>query len=86
MNRAADKRLLDHESFVAQYLALALFTVGVANSLGSDDLLAAFAAGKSLFLLRQGGDTHEMLVFRERCVLGWTIQYRYRRSSLLTRY
>lgn len=37
--------MLDNESFVAQYLALALFTVGVANSLGSDDLLAAFAAG-----------------------------------------
>lgn len=45
MNYAHDKRLLDNESFVAQYLALALFTVGVASSLGSDDLLAAFAAG-----------------------------------------
>ena len=46
MNRASDRKLLDNESFVAQYLALALFTVGVANSLGSDDLLAAFAAGQ----------------------------------------
>lgn len=46
MNRAADRKMLDNQSFVAQYLALALFTVGVANSLGSDDLLAAFAAGE----------------------------------------
>ena len=39
------KGLADRESFVAQYLALALFTIGVASSLGMDDLLAAFAAG-----------------------------------------
>jgi NhaP-type Na+/H+ or K+/H+ antiporter len=31
---------------VAQYLALAIFTVGVVHTLGSDDLLAAFAAGE----------------------------------------
>jgi NhaP-type Na+/H+ or K+/H+ antiporter len=40
-----DRGLADRESFVAQYLALALFTIGVASSLGMDDLLAAFAAG-----------------------------------------
>ena len=33
------------ELFGAQYLAMALFTSGVASSLGMDDLLAAFAAG-----------------------------------------
>ena len=33
------------ELFGAQYLALALFTIGVASSLGMDDLLAAFAGG-----------------------------------------
>ncbi|KAI0742169.1 hypothetical protein BC629DRAFT_1259638, partial [Irpex lacteus] len=36
---------IDRESYVAQYLALALFTIGVASSLGTDDLLATFAAG-----------------------------------------
>lgn len=40
------KGLIDRESFVAQYLSLAIFTIGVASTLGSDDLLAAFAAGK----------------------------------------
>ena len=30
---------------MAQYIALALFTTGAVNSLGNDDLLAAFAAG-----------------------------------------
>jgi NhaP-type Na+/H+ or K+/H+ antiporter len=39
---------LDRESFVAQYIALALFTVGATNSLGNDDLLAAFAAGSAI--------------------------------------
>lgn len=37
---------IDRESYVAQYLALAIFTIGVASTIGSDDLLAAFAAGK----------------------------------------
>ncbi|KAJ7055722.1 Sodium/hydrogen exchanger family-domain-containing protein [Mycena amicta] len=39
---------LDRESYVAQYLALALFTTGVASTLGSDDLLAAFACGNAI--------------------------------------
>ena len=30
---------------MAQYIALAMFTTGAVNSLGNDDLLAAFAAG-----------------------------------------
>ena len=58
MNRAAERKLLDNESFVAQYLALALFTVGVANSLGSDDLLAAFAAGELLHSLQNTCDAY----------------------------
>ena len=45
LNFSRDKGLADRESFVAQYLALAVFTIGVASSLGMDDLLAAFAAG-----------------------------------------
>ncbi|KAF4572450.1 hypothetical protein EYR36_006955 [Pleurotus pulmonarius] len=36
---------IDRESYVAQYLALAIFTIGVVRTIGSDDLLAAFAAG-----------------------------------------
>ncbi|KAL4080384.1 Cation/H+ exchanger [Scleroderma yunnanense] len=39
------KNLMDQESYIAQYLALAIFVTGVAYSLGADDLLAAFAAG-----------------------------------------
>jgi NhaP-type Na+/H+ or K+/H+ antiporter len=42
---AHQRGFLDRESYVAQYIALALFTVGATNSLGNDDLLAAFAAG-----------------------------------------
>ena len=37
--------LIDRDSFTTQYLALALFTAGIVSSIGSDDLLAAFAAG-----------------------------------------
>ncbi|KAK7050604.1 Na-H-exchanger domain-containing protein [Favolaschia claudopus] len=39
---------IDRESYVAQYLALALFTLGVASTLGVDDLLAAFACGNAI--------------------------------------
>ena len=46
LNFSHDRGFADRESFVAQYLALALFTIGVASSLGMDDLLAAFAAGR----------------------------------------
>ena len=45
LNFSHYRGLADRESFVAQYLALAVFTIGVASSLGMDDLLAAFAAG-----------------------------------------
>jgi NhaP-type Na+/H+ or K+/H+ antiporter len=39
------KKLVDRESFVAQYVALAIASMGVNVLLGSDDLLAAFACG-----------------------------------------
>ncbi|KAI0666661.1 Sodium/hydrogen exchanger family-domain-containing protein, partial [Trametes maxima] len=42
------KGYIDRESYVAQYLALALFTIGITRTLGSDDLLAAFAAGSAI--------------------------------------
>ncbi|KAL0065331.1 hypothetical protein AAF712_007671 [Marasmius tenuissimus] len=37
--------LIDRQSYVAQYLSLALFTIGVCTLLGTDDLLAAFSCG-----------------------------------------
>jgi len=37
--------LIDRKSYVAQYVALALFSVGATTLLGSDDLLSAFASG-----------------------------------------
>ncbi|KII86706.1 hypothetical protein PLICRDRAFT_43355 [Plicaturopsis crispa FD-325 SS-3] len=39
------KDLIDRQSYVAQYLSLALLTIGVCTMLGSDDLLAAFSCG-----------------------------------------
>lgn len=39
------KGLIDRESFIAQYLALAFLTIGICSILGTDDLLGAFAAG-----------------------------------------
>lgn len=45
MKRLYRKGFINRESFVAQYLALAFLTVGIADVLGVDDLLAAFAAG-----------------------------------------
>jgi sodium/hydrogen antiporter len=37
--------LIDRHSYVAQYLSLAILTIGVTTILGCDDLLAAFAYG-----------------------------------------
>ncbi|KAG2030648.1 Sodium/hydrogen exchanger [Suillus americanus] len=45
MKMCHDKGFIDRESYIAQYLALSIFTMGVANTIGADDLLAAFAAG-----------------------------------------
>lgn len=45
MRFAERKRWVDRESFVAQYVSLAIASMGVNVLLGSDDLLAAFACG-----------------------------------------
>ena len=37
--------LIDRQSYVAQYVSLAIFTIGVCTLIGADDLLAAFACG-----------------------------------------
>ncbi|KAI0789689.1 Sodium/hydrogen exchanger family-domain-containing protein [Abortiporus biennis] len=39
------KELIDRQSYVAQYVSLAMLTIGSTSLLGSDDLLAAFACG-----------------------------------------
>ncbi|KAH7101608.1 Sodium/hydrogen exchanger family-domain-containing protein [Auriculariales sp. MPI-PUGE-AT-0066] len=39
------KNLIDRQSYVAQYVSLAMFSNGVTTLIGSDDLLAAFASG-----------------------------------------
>ncbi|WFC99171.1 hypothetical protein MYAM1_001915 [Malassezia yamatoensis] len=41
------KKLVDRESFVAQYISLAMASMGANVLLGSDDLLAAFACGSA---------------------------------------
>src|ERR1700722_15626091 len=43
---------IDRESVVAQSVALTFLTIGIATTIGSDDLLAAFAAGLSLSQIR----------------------------------
>ncbi|KIM74330.1 hypothetical protein PILCRDRAFT_707202 [Piloderma croceum F 1598] len=42
------KGFIDRESYVAQYLALTFLTIGITSTIGSDDLLAAFAAGNAI--------------------------------------
>ena len=39
------KDLIDRQSYVAQYVSLAILTIGATTLLGSDDLLAAFSCG-----------------------------------------
>lgn len=51
MKFSQTKGFIDRESYVAQYISLAIFTIGVTRTLGSDDLLAAFAAGLTPYVL-----------------------------------
>lgn len=48
MKRSLRRGFVDRESYVAQYLALTFLTIGIVNTIGSNDLLAAFAAGNAL--------------------------------------
>ncbi len=61
---------IDRESIVIQYIAISIFTVGAAKSLGLDDLLAAFAAGK-LHFSSIPTSTYRKGRCRKRHVLGW---------------
>ncbi|TFL02627.1 Sodium/hydrogen exchanger family-domain-containing protein [Pterulicium gracile] len=45
MKFCEQKNLIDRHSYIAQYISLAIFTVGITVLLGSDDLLATFACG-----------------------------------------
>ena len=65
------KGLIDRESYVAQYIALTLFTVGITKTLGSDDLLAAFAAGTLSF---PSDSIPANYAHRNRDILGRTFQ------------
>ncbi|KAF4577281.1 Na(+)/H(+) exchanger family protein [Pleurotus pulmonarius] len=55
------RNLIDRHSYVAQYISLALLTIGVCTLLGTDDLLAAFACGTAFawdgFFNRQTEET-----------------------------
>lgn len=45
MRYALKRGFIDRESYVAQYIALVFLTIGTTGLLGTDDLIAAFAAG-----------------------------------------
>lgn len=56
MKYSLRKNFIDRESYVAQYISLALLSIGLTNLLGSDDLLAAFAAGKPIYFAMNAHD------------------------------
>ncbi len=60
------RKLIDRESFVAQYISLAIASMGVNVLLGSDDLLAAFACGTAFAwtLVHQADRRLELLQHR----------------------
>ena len=72
MKFSQKRGFLDRESYIAQYIALALFTVGATNSLGNDDLLAAFAAG--LLIVPNDAVFPLILVYRLCDLLGRSFQ------------
>ena len=48
MKISYEHKFIDRQSYVAQYLALAFLTTGIVSTIGSDDLLAAFACGNAV--------------------------------------
>ena len=61
------KGFIDRESYIAQYLALSIFTIGVASSIGVDDLLASFAAGQRVFAVLR----HDKPYPLKGCAISW---------------
>lgn len=78
MKFSRERGYINRESYVAQYLALAIFITGVVSTVGSDDLLAAFAAGSYTFPIVP---RHILTNDNRQCnFMGWRIQYAYRRG------
>ena len=51
--RLAESRgFIGPDSYAIQFVALSLFTIGIVSLMGSDDLLAAFAAGMPFLVLQ----------------------------------
>ncbi|KAF8647132.1 hypothetical protein AX16_006963 [Volvariella volvacea WC 439] len=48
MTRYYKSGYMNQDTYLIQYLALSIFTVGIVSTMGSDDLLAAFAAGSAI--------------------------------------
>jgi NhaP-type Na+/H+ or K+/H+ antiporter len=48
MKYSHKRSFIDRESYVAQYIAFTIFTIGIARTSGLNDLLAAFAAGNTI--------------------------------------
>lgn len=42
------REFINRETYIAQYIAMSFLTIGIANVVGMDDLLAAFAAGSAI--------------------------------------
>ena len=85
MKISHQRKFIDRESYIAQYLALALFTIGVASSLGSDDLLAAFAAGTLTPYYSRLMSTRSDSAIRCSSLLGRLLPHPSRERSLLLR-
>jgi sodium/hydrogen antiporter len=61
-------KFVDRGSYVALYSALSLFTIGVTNTIGSDDLLAAFAAGEDVLTVSSTNTSTHVLLG---CAMSW---------------
>lgn len=82
----SDRRgYIDRESYVTQYLALAIFITGIVSTLGSDDLLAAFAAGPFLYNHVCRSRVAEILD-RKRNFMGRRVQHAHRRRIFCSRH
>jgi NhaP-type Na+/H+ or K+/H+ antiporter len=50
LKKALERKWVDNEAFFSFFIALSLFVIGTCGLLGTDDLLAAFAAGNAFSL------------------------------------
>jgi len=47
MRFSSARELVDQEGHVAQFISVPLLVMGIVHTIGANDLLAAFATGKS---------------------------------------